>query len=274
MESITTGNIAFDFFSGRLHFIDVNDNALLNIKLWHYLSTFESHVYGVILQYNRIKSDLPVHGALEMPRVPGPQAGLDIYYYILTWDKLKKIYEKIKEIINDLQQDTPSIPVGFTTEFRVWKKRADHLFSEFDSAVRNEYEHPSLESYSTGNIIMWGNIKIDSSGDIMAHAGKDWFATIKNEHCVRMQTLRTDLVDLFVKHFSQKPLTRELMKARSQIEENIDSILKELEELRAKKNTAKFNELLHTLLMHDTYLMKEGVPLSTTVKGRLYAAIW
>ena len=112
---------------------------------------------------------------------------------------------------------------------------------------------------------------IDSSGDITAHAGKDWFATIKNEHCVRMQTLRTDLVDLFVKHFSQKPLTQELMKVRSQIEENIDSILKEL---RAEKNTAKFNELLHTLLMHDTYLMKEGVPLSTTVKDRLYAAIW
>ena len=154
MESITTGKITFDFFSDRLHFIAVTDNALLNIKLWHYLSTFESHVYGVILQYNRIKSDLPAHGALEMPRIPGPQAGLDIYYYILTWDKLKKIYKKIKEIINDLQQDTPSIPVGFTAEFRVWKKRADHLFSEFDSAVRNEYEHPSLESYSTGNMIM------------------------------------------------------------------------------------------------------------------------
>lgn len=209
-----------------------------------------------------------------MPRVPIPQAGLDIYYYILTWDKLKKIYEHIKAIINDLHQAAPSIPVGFTAEFRDWKKRAEHLFSEFVSKARNEYEHPSLESYSTGNIIMWGSIMIDRSGDITAHAGKDWFVTIKNEHCVRMLTLRTDLVDLFVKHFSQKPLTSELMKARSQIEENIDTILKELGELRVQKNTAEFNEMLHTLLMHDSYLSKEGVPLSTTVKGRLYAAIW
>ncbi len=269
MEPTTDpGNIAFDFFSDRLHFINVTDDPMINIKLWHYLSTFESHVYGVLLQYNRIKAGLPVLGALEMPRLPGPQAGLDIYFYILTWDKLKKIYEKIRVIINDLQQATPSIPVGFAAEFRAWKKRADHLFFEFDSEVRNEYGHPSLESYSTGNIM------IDSSGDITAHAGKDWFATIKNEHCVMMQTLRTDLVDLFVKHFSQKPLTRELIKARSQIEENIDSILKELEEIRAEKNAAKFNELLSTLLMHDKYLMKEGVPLSAIVKGKLLAAIW
>ena len=274
MEPTEPANIAFDFFSDRLHFIDVTDNALLNIKLWHYLSTFESHVYGVLLQYNRIKSDLVFDPAPEMARVPGPQAGLDIYYYILTWDKLKKIYEKIKAIINEIQQGTRSLPEGFVTEFRAWKKRADHLFAEFDTEVRNEYEHPSLESHSTGNLIMWGNIMIDGSGNITAHAGKDWFATIKQEHCTRMQSLRTDLIDLFVKHFSQKPLTKELMKARSQIEENIDSILKELQELKAGKDWTKFNELLYTLTMHDLYLMKEGVPLSKTVKDKLYSAIW
>jgi hypothetical protein len=202
--------------------------------------------------------------------VPEPQAGLDIY----TWDKLKKIYEKIKAIINEIQQGTYSLPEGFVTEFRAWKKRADHLFAEFDTEVRNEYEHTSLESHSTGNLIMWGNIMIDGSGNVTAHAGKDWFATIKQEHCARMQSLRTDLIDLFVKHFSQKPLTKELMKAKCQIEENIESIVKELQELKAGKDWTKFNELLHTLLMHDSYLMKEGVPLSTTVKEKLYSAIW
>ncbi|MGD0843563.1 MAG: hypothetical protein ABSA06_04245 [Geobacteraceae bacterium] len=274
MELAESANVVFDFFSDRLHFIDVTDNVLLNIKLWHCLSTFESHIYGVLLQYSRIKSDLVFDTAPEMPRVPGPQAGVDIYYYILTWDKLKKIYEKIKTIINEIQRGTPPLPEGFVREFRGWKKRADHLFAEFDTEVRNEYEHPSLESQSTGNLIMWGNIMINGSGDITAHAGRDWFATIKHEHCTRMQTLRTDLIDQFVKHFSQKPLTKELVKARSQIEENIDSILKELQELKAGEDWTKFNELLYTLMMNDTYLMKEGVPLSKVVKDKLYSAIW
>jgi hypothetical protein len=170
MELTEPDNVAFDFFSDRLHFIDVRDNVLLNIKLWHCLSTFESHVYGVLLQYSRIKSDLVFDTVPEMPRVPGPQAG---HYYILTWDKLKKIYEKIKAIINEIQHGTPHLPEGFVTEFRVWKKRADHLFAEFDTEVRNEYEHPSPESQSTGNLIMWGNIMINGSGDITAHAGRD-----------------------------------------------------------------------------------------------------
>ena len=48
----------FDFFLSRLHFIEVTDNPLMNMKLWHYLSVFESHIYGIFLQYNRIKTDL------------------------------------------------------------------------------------------------------------------------------------------------------------------------------------------------------------------------
>ncbi len=269
-----TGKVASsDFFSDRLHFIEITNNTLLNIKLWHYLGTFESHVYGVLMQYSRIKTDLAIDESLERCSVSRSQAGLDIYYYVLTWDKLKKIYEKIKAIINHLQKATSSIPEGFVLEFRSWKKRMDHLFAEFDTEVRNEYEHPSLESYSTGNITMWGNIMIDGSGDIKAHAGKDWFVTIRNEHCMKIQDLRVDLIDLFVKHFSQQPLTRELIKARSHIEENIESILKELQELRDGDDTAGFNELLHTLIMCDIYLMKEGVALGESAKKQLYSAI-
>lgn len=81
----------FDFFSSRLTFIEVASDQLMNIDLWHYLSVFESHVYGVFMQYNRIKEDLEFPDPESFRRVPGPQAGLDIYYYTLTWDKLKKI---------------------------------------------------------------------------------------------------------------------------------------------------------------------------------------
>jgi hypothetical protein len=210
--------------------------------------------------------------SLDGPRVPAPQAGLDIYYYILTWDKLSKVYEKIKEVVNDVQQAS-SIPKTFTIDFRIWKQRMDHLLSEFDTNVRNEYEHPSLEPHLAGNIMMWGNIMMHGSGNITAHAGKDCFATIKKEHCERMHRLRTDLIDLFLKHFSQKPLTLELTKARDYIEENIDSMLSQLRELRGEDDLADFNKLLNTLLMYDVYLMKEGVPLSISVKDKLYSAI-
>lgn len=84
--------VKFDFLSSRLNFVEVSTDQLMNIDLWHYLSVFESHVYGVFLQYNRIKKDLKFSEPENLRKVPGPQAGLDIYYYTLTWDKLKKIF--------------------------------------------------------------------------------------------------------------------------------------------------------------------------------------
>ena len=261
----------FDFFSSRLTFIEVTTDQLMNIDLWHYLSVFESHVYGVSMQYNRIKEDLKFPDPENLRRVPGPQAGLDIYYYTLTWDKLKKILEKINNLINRLTKSPASIPKSFTSEYRNWRRRIEHLFSEFDAEVRNEYEHPSLESYYVGNIKMWGNILIDNSGNITAHAGKDWFLIIKKEHCLRVQQLRTDLFDLFIKHFSQKPLTQELIKARAYIEDNIESLSKELTDLKEKKNWEDFNELLHQLTMYDIYFSKESMPLPDKVKNKIYS---
>jgi hypothetical protein len=264
----------FDFFSSRLNFIEVTNDHLLNIELWHYLSVFESHVYGVFLQYNRIAADLSISEPTKIQNIPGPKAGLDIYYYILTWDKLKKIYKKIETIMSRLHKVNSSIPKGFNSEFRLWKRRIDHLFPEFDTKIRNEYEHPSLESYSVGNIIMWGNILIDGLGNIEAHVGKNWFATIKKEDCLKLQRLRTDLFDMFLKHFSQKPLTQELIKARDYIEENIESILEELKALEDKDDMEGFNNLLHKLTMFDIYLSKEGVELSKDAKDKIYSILW
>ncbi len=268
-----TVNNKFDFISSRLNFIEVTNDQLINIELWHYLSVFESHVYGVFLQYNRIKEDLKFPDTENFQSVPGPQAGLDIYYYTLTWDKLKKICEKIKNLINRLTKPPISVPNSFTSEYRNWRRRIEHLFSEFDKEIRNEYEHPSIESYSVGNIKMWGNILIDRSGNIKAHAGKDWFALIKKEHFLRIQQLRTDLFDLFIKHFSQKPLTQELINARSYIENNIDSLSKELNELKENKNWEGFNELLYRLTMYDIYFSKESMPLTQKVKNKIYSVL-
>lgn len=263
----------FDFFSNRLNFIEVTNDHLLNIELWHYLSVFESHVYGVFLQYNRIVADLSIPKPNKIQNVPGSKAGLDIYYYILTWDKLKKIYAKIEAIMSRLHRGGSSVPKAFNSEFKLWKRCIAHLFKEFDTKIRTEYEHPSLESYTVGNIIMWGNILIDGSGNIKAHVGKDWFAPIKREHCEKIQKLRTDLFDLFLKHFSQKPLTQELVNVRNYVEENIDSILRELKEFKDNDDMKGFNDLLYKLTMYDIYLLKEGVELSKDTKDKIYSIL-
>ena len=270
---MTELNNQFDFFSTRLYFIKVTDDQFLNIDLWHYLGVFESHVYGIFLQYNRIKADLKFPHPDDNHGVPGPQAGLDIYYYTLTWDKLKKICDKIKALINRLQQVSPAFPKPFISDFRHWKRRIDHLFSEFDAGIRNEYEHPSLESYTVGNIQMWGNIIIDGSGNIKAHAGKNWFAIIKKEHIEKIQDLRRDLFDLFIKHFSKKPLTEELITAKNYIEENIDTLIKELSELKERKNWEDFNSLFCQLIMYNVYLSKEGINLSQNVQNRISSVL-
>jgi hypothetical protein len=267
-------NNRFEFYSSRLHFIEVTTDQFVNIEVSHYLRVFESHVYGVSLQYNRIKTDLIFPKPEDLQRVPGPQAGLDIYYYTLTWDKLKKIYEKLKAIINRLQQTSSSFPNQFISAFRHWKRRIDHLFLEFDIEIRNEYEHPSLESYSIGNIIVWGNIVMDGLGNIKAHVGKEKFAIIKKEHCDRMNQLRIDLFDLFIKHFSEKPLTQELLKSRAYIEDNIDSLLKELTVLDKVGKRDEFNELLHHLLMYEVFFMRESMPLTDKVRTKIYSVIW
>jgi hypothetical protein len=121
---------------------------------------------------------------------------------------------------------------------------------------------------------MWGNILIDASGNIKAHVGKKWFATIKKEHCAKLQKLQTDLFDVFLKHFSQKPLTQELIITRDYIEENIETILEELKTLKDKNEMESFNNLLNNLLMYDTYLSKEGVALSKDTKDKIYSILW
>jgi hypothetical protein len=76
-----------------------------------------------------------------------------------------------------------------------------------------------------------------------------------------------------VKHFSQKPITKELIRVRTHIEENIESILEELKLLQDKGDTAGFNNSLHNLLMHEIYLSKEGVPLAESVTDRFHSVL-
>lgn len=266
--------VGFDFFSTRLAFIKVSDDPLLNLDLWHYLDAFEGYVYGVFLQYNRIVSDLSINESSGLRESPVSSASLDIYFYILTWDKLKKIHEKISGFINRLQRKGACLPKDFFSDFRLWERRVSHLFKEFDSKIRNEYEHPSMESYLVKNVVTWGNIFLDSSGKVEAHVGKNWFATIKVEHVEKIMVLRTDLFDLFIKHFLKKPLTRELLRVRDYYEGNIDSILSNLKEFKDNGDFDGFNDLLYRFTQHDMFLAREGVRLSNKIRERIYSLIW
>jgi hypothetical protein len=263
----------YDSFSSRLHCVDFTADPMLNIELWHSLTAFEDHVHGVGVQYTRITSDLEFKP--QPCQVPGVRqhAGLDVYYYVLTWDKLRKIYCEIKSVLRRVRERNPAVPAAFWQELRMLSRGAEHLFSEVGIAARNEYEHPSLKPYAVGNIIMWGSMTVDASGDIVAHVGATTFATVKKEHCKRLRELRTDLIDLFIKYFSQKPLTKELIRVRTYIEENIGPIAEELKQLRDDGNTAGFNASLHRLIMHDLYLGAEGVALVPSARDRLYSLL-
>lgn len=259
-------DIKFDFLASRLYLLEISTDHSKNIELWHYLSVFESHVYGAILQLSRITDDL----TLNERSVAGSSAGLDIYFYNLVWDKLKKILDKINNLANKIAKSA-DVSESFGSAYRSWRKRIEHLFSEFDSDIRNEYEHPSLEFYSVGNIKMWGNIQIDSSGNIKAHVGSDSFSLIKKEHCSRLLSLRTELFDLFIRHFSQKRLSQELIELRCFIEGNIDAVCNELMVLKEDSNWDDFNEGFNKLIMMDAYLSKEQMPLPRDVKDKIYS---
>jgi len=78
---------------------------------------------------------------------------------------------------------------------------------------------------------------------------------------------------MFIKYFSQKPLTEELIKAKRYIEDNIDELLKQLNASMNDGDTQGFNRLLHELIMCDDYLSREDVELSKDVKEKIYSFI-
>jgi len=263
---------SFDFYTSRLYFADISPDPLANMTLMHHLSAFENHVYGVLRQYDRIREDLEPPRRDEPRPVPVMAAGLDIYYYTLTWDRLRKIQQRMNGIVNGL----PTSPKDFKPGYREWRKRVEHLFREFgnDSSIRNRYEHSELEAYRNGNALMWGTIHTDGSGDIKAHVGGDLFATIREDYHDRLRTLHVDLIDLFVKHFTQKPLTTALVEIKEYLAENVDSLSQELRRHVSEGNWERFNELFRDLVAFDLFLSKEGVQLPESVRKVLYSAIW
>ncbi len=264
---------SFPTLTSRLHFIELCADDLKNIEIWHCLSVFENHVYGVISQHRRISEALEKqkNHFLAGPEMSSTQARLDIYYYTLTWDKLRKIFVEFKTLMNNMQKTQNSISSAFKTDFKEVKRRMDHLLQEFHSDVRNEYEHPSLKPKRLGNIIEWGSLIEDSEGNIKVHVGNEQFAMVRKKHIKMLMTLWIDLVDTFVKHFTDKPVSSAVLRFKGQIENNIDALIDTYKQCRAGGKNEEANAIILQLLMSDIYLTKESVPLAQDVKDKIYS---
>jgi hypothetical protein len=201
------------------------------------------------------------------------QLNLDIYYYTLTWDKISKTYNKFKELINPIQK-SESTSRAFSDDFKELKRRLDHLLGEFKDEVRNEYEHPSLEPKMIDNIIDWGSVFINSNGDIRAHVGKDQFSIVKKVHVDRLISIWIDLIDIFLKHFSDKPSSNDLIHLKNHIEEHIDNIICEYNNYIQNNKREEANGVIGQFLRTEIYLLKESIPLSQNTIEKFHSIIF
>lgn len=257
----------FPKLTGRLSFINFCPDQLKNFEIWNGFSMLESHVYGVISQYQRIKENLMNTTDLYS----STQVRLDIYYYTLTWDKLKRVFEVNKRQINNILGGSNSLPSDFKSDFKHIKTRIEHLLRAFETSVRNEYEHPSLLPSKVGNLIGWGNMIIDGQGNIMAHVGSEEYAIVRKEHVNRLSKLWVEYTDVFVNHFTDKELSSNLLQLKDQFEENIDSYVDELNQLRADKQDQEAGQLFGKLIMLHTFLMRENMPVRKETRDKLFS---
>ena len=133
--------------------------------------------------------------------------------------------------MNKILRGRDDVPTGLKKEYRLWRDRMEHLLKEFDNNVRNKYEHPTFDPLVCGNIIMWGSVHVDREQNIRTHVEGELYSEVRKSHVERLDSLRIDLIDLFLKYFSDKNLSIELLKSRKDIEENIDEYIGKYEKL-------------------------------------------
>lgn len=262
----------FVLLASRLNFMKIVSDEFENIALLHTITVFENYIYGANTQYKRIQSNvnkiLNGHDIVNSENYLG-QISLDVYYYVMIWDKLYKTFEKIKMKINSVATTSSNINTNFISEHKSIKKKMEHIFKELRNDVRNEYEHPSFEPKKTGNIIEYGTIQILTNKDILCHVGKEVFARVSRQQIDSLNKIWIEYIDIFIKNFTTKKTSAELIRIRNLIEKSIASIINKM-----KGQDAEKNNVFLQLLSADIYLSKENVPLSAKAKQRIYSLIW
>jgi hypothetical protein len=265
--------------TSRIQFVEFFQDQYKNLELEHSLNVFEKYLFGASLQYKRISEN-----AAKLRNVDNSpdfhsqnvssQISLDIYYYTLTWDKLKKVFEKIEEHFNVLQKDNYSISQGFKNDYRLIKTKFEHFFKEFSLHARNEYEHPSLAFLKRGNIYEYGNIFFDPNGNITAHVGKDQFTVVRKDQVDKLKSLWIEFIDIILKYFSDKPSSANLIKAKEYLDQNIDNIIGDYDSFIKDNKMDEAKGLLSQLLWTEVTLMTEGIPLSNETISKFHSVFF
>lgn len=258
----------------RLGVVEISPDQLININIYICFTELEDYIFGVISQYKRIMKNIPKPSSPDFISYSLAQLKLDVYYYILTWDKLRKIFDKLKLELNSLSKPPSLLPNGLITEIKQLKNRIDHLFDEHKVDTRNEYEHPSLEPSRIGQLIGLGNSTIDKSGNLKIHVGKEEFAYVRKEHVDRLYSLWIEFIDIFIKYYSDKPSTAKLLSIKNTIEEHIDEIMEMFIQLRRNKETEEAQNIFNRILSTELYLSSEGCPVKKDVKEKIYTILY
>jgi hypothetical protein len=180
-----------------------------NSELIHCLSVFETYVYGVVTQYRRINEKLAHMREVkktetEFDFIASMQVHLDIYYYTLNFDKLSKIFIKIKELINKISRNPDARMREFLNDYKVIRGKIERLFEQVCTDIRNEYEHPSLEAHTFGKWLIYNILSVKDE-EVEFQFGNEKYVAVRKSDVKRLNSLWMELIDTFIKHFSDKP---------------------------------------------------------------------
>jgi hypothetical protein len=249
-----------------------------NVELHFNLMTFETYIYGVFSQYNRIFSKIAEIEKMgksfpELGLTAYMQVELDIYYYTLSYDKLSKIFIKIKELINHISRNPNAKVKEFLKDYKILREKMERFFDHIGTNARNEYEHPSMRPFNIGNVQVYKLLQDEGEGNIRFHVGNNDFAIVQKNHVDRLILLRTELIDIFIKHFSNKPSTAELIQMKKTIEEEHEIGIDEYIQFQRDGKKDDADHLEKILLFWDAYLRQEGLPLRNDIKEKIFSYI-
>ena len=149
------------------------------------LSGLEDYIFGANMQFLRIESELKKILSRDYQSHSIPlQLKLDCHFYILTIDKIKKIFKLINKDIVEMNKSRNE----FTEEYRLLKKKIEANLKQFNILVRNEYEHPSCKPHISGNFIMSGITMIHSDTALTIHIGGQTYCRIDKKDLERLNS--------------------------------------------------------------------------------------
>lgn len=262
----------FEHYCSRLTRVKIFDDIYRDFDLINAVSSFELHVFGIVNQYQRIQKVVKQFAKLKdkpsNSKHNSSQMKLDIYYYFLTWDKLIKIFDNIKSQINKIVKEAKTTE-DFVSDYRKLRKKMDNLFHKDDFTVRNAYEHPSLKFHKQGSIVLFGCTMINDKG-ITVHVGGNVYGNINKARIDQLNLLRIDLIDLFIKHFTDKRTTKELIKMRMNFIKEVNKYITHLQ----KTGVRPSNDSINNFMSAELFFSIEELPLPARIHKNFYTLIY